>query len=126
MNLAPYVTSILRDMNIPGGRGSALHTFRIFTMDHRDHVHDLLMALANAVEPGPGVITVGAGTDLYANPARQGYAWRCGECLVVFRRGGRDPKSGVNYPTLQAADRAARKHSHDDHAGRVPVTEVTR
>lgn len=126
MSLAPYVRSITRDLNIPGGRGSAAHTFRTFALTNQDRVGDLVMALAGAVEPGPGTITVGEGAALYANPLREGFAWRCGECLHIFRNGGRDPKSGVNYKTLRGASNAARRHSVEDHAGAVPVTEVTR
>jgi hypothetical protein len=124
MNLAPYVESILRDLKIPGGRTSALHTLRAFHLTHQALTGDLIMELADAVEPGPGTITLGEGALLYANPARQGYAWRCGECLHVFRRGDPDPKSGVNYKTLRGASNAAHKHSDEDHAGRVPVKEV--
>lgn len=125
-DIAPYVTSILRDLNIPGGRASALHNLRMFDLAHGDLTGDLISELADATEPEPGTITVGEGADLYGNPARQGYAWRCGECLAVYRRGGRYPKSGVNYKTLQGASSAAHKHARDDHASTVPVKEVTR
>lgn len=126
MNLAPHVTSILRDLNIPGGRGSALHNLRMFDLAHGDLTGDLITALADATEPEPGTITVGEGADLYGNPARQGYAWRCGECLAGYRRGGPYPKSGVNYETQQGAVNAAHRHARDDHAGAIPVKETTR
>jgi hypothetical protein len=86
---------------------------------------DVVYAVAAGVEPGPNVITVGEAPLVFGNPLRDGYAWRCGPCLYEFRRGGRLAVSGVNYKTLRGASNAARKHNREDHAGKVPVTEVT-
>lgn len=83
-------------------------------------------AVAAVVEPAAGQIRVGEAPLVFGNPLRQGYAWRCGECLATFRRGGPDPHAGVNYKTLRGATNAARRHAADGHAGRVPVEEVTR
>lgn len=85
-----------------------------------------IYAAAAAAEPSPGVITVGEGALLFTNPFREGFAWRCGECLAVFRRGGADPHAGANYETLRGATGAARKHASEGHAKQVPVEEVTR
>ncbi|WP_187438183.1 hypothetical protein [Actinomadura decatromicini] len=83
-------------------------------------------AIYAVAEPGPGQITVGEAPLVFGNPLRHGFAWRCGECLDTFRRGGPDPHAGVNYTTLHAASNAARKHSAEGHTGSVPVHEVTR
>lgn len=87
---------------------------------------DVVYAVAAAVEPGPDEITVGEAPIVFGNPLRDGYAWRCGACLHAFRRGGRSAVAGVNYRTPRGATNAARKHTDEDHAGTVPVTEVTR
>jgi hypothetical protein len=89
-------------------------------------VRDLVMKLAEMVDPEPGVITVGEGPLVFGNPLREGFAWRCGECLAIFRRGGPDPHAGVNYKTLRGASGAARKHAAEGHTKPVPVEEVTR
>lgn len=98
--------------------------FRVVTSAYP--VRDLVMELAEMVEPEPGVITVGEGPLVFGNPLREGFAWRCGECLAIFRRGGPDPAAGVNYKTLRGAMSAARKHGDEGHAEPVPVEEVTR
>lgn len=67
-----------------------------------------IYAVAAAVEPDPNDITAGEGPLVFGNPLRDGFAWRCGACLHRFRRGGPDPKSGVNYKTLRGASNAAR------------------
>ncbi|OLT12973.1 hypothetical protein BJF79_03470 [Actinomadura sp. CNU-125] len=85
-----------------------------------------IYAVAAAVEPGPGQILVGEAPRVFGNPLRQGFAWRCGECLDVFRRGGPDPRSGVNYKTLRGAGAAARKHSTEGHPTSVRVDEAPR
>lgn len=98
--------------------------FRVVTSAYP--VRDLVMELAELVEPEPGVITVGEGPLVFGNPLREGFAWRCGECLAIFRRGGPDPAAGVNYKTLRGAMNAARKHGDEGHAKPVPVEEVIR
>ena len=88
-------------------------------------IEDAIYAVAAAVEPHPDEITVGEAPLVFGNPLRDGYAWRCGTCLDAFRRGGRSAVGGVNYTTIRGALNAARKHTNDDHAGSVPVTEIT-
>lgn len=85
-----------------------------------------IYAVAAVAEPAPGRIVVGEVPLVFGNPLRQGYAWRCGECLNAFRRGGPDPHAGVNYKTLRGAAGAARKHAAEGHPERVSVVEVTR
>lgn len=85
-----------------------------------------IYAVAAPVEPGPGQITVGEAPLVFGHPLRQGYAWRCGECLHNFRHGGPDPHAGVNYKTLRGAAGAARKHASEGHRQAPRVVEVTR
>lgn len=85
-----------------------------------------IYAVAAPVEPAPGRITVGEVPLVFGNPLRQGYAWRCGECLHDFRNGGPNPHAGVNYKTLRGAVGAARKHAREGHRKTLPVVEVTR
>jgi len=85
-----------------------------------------IYAVAAVAEPDPGLITVGEAPLVFGNPLRQGFAWRCGECLHIFRRGGPDPHAGVNYKTLRGASNAAHKHATEHHQGRVRVEELTR
>jgi hypothetical protein len=89
-------------------------------------VHDLVQALSAIVEPKPGEITVGLMHLVLGNPFREGWAWRCGQCLHVYRTGGKLPSAGVNYKTLRGATMVARKHSAEEHNGRASVKEVTR
>lgn len=85
---------------------------------------DAVYTTAAAVEPHARQITVGALTHLYANPWRIGYGWRCGACLHAARTGGSDPAAGVNYKTLRGANSAAREHTNEEHAGKVPVEVI--
>lgn len=89
-------------------------------------IEDTVYAVAAVVEPGPGRIIVGEAPLVFGNPLREGFAWRCGECLAVFRRGGPDPHAGVNYKTLRGAANAAHKHATGGHTRKIPVREVTR
>jgi hypothetical protein len=92
----------------------------------RTTVHDLVMALSAIVEPKPGEITVGLMHLVLGNPFREGWAWRCGQCLHVYRNGGKLPSAGVNYKTQRGAATAARKHSDEEHDGAVSLRELTR
>jgi hypothetical protein len=89
-------------------------------------VHDLVMDLSALVEPKHGEITVGLMHLVLGNPFRDGWAWRCGQCLHVYRNGGKLPSAGVNYKTQRVAITAARKHATEEHSEPVRVREVTR
>ncbi|MGI5423021.1 hypothetical protein [Actinomadura luteofluorescens] len=117
---ASLVTDTLKDGDLHKARGLFQSAASSVGLDRA------VYAVAAAVEPDPGQITVGEAPMVFGNPLRIGFAWRCGECLQTFRRGGRDPKSGVNYQTLRGALNAAHKHSRDDHTGAVTVKETTR
>ncbi|HEX5541985.1 MAG TPA: hypothetical protein VFX60_10575 [Micromonospora sp.] len=117
---AEIVVHTIRDGDLAKARGLWMDAAAEVGADHA------IYAVAAVVEPGPGRIVVGEVPLVYGNPLRQGYAWRCGECLDAFRRGGPDPHAGVNYRTLRGAFGAARKHAADGHTKPVPVGEVTR
>lgn len=67
---------------------------------------DLLKQLAATVEIPRRTIVWGHGIDVWANPHRDDYAWRCGDC----------PWTGSNYTTGRCARTAAEKHAaeHSD------------
>ncbi|MBB4913326.1 hypothetical protein [Streptosporangium saharense] len=77
-------------------------------------VTDLLKRLAATVAIPAGLVVVGFGIDIWANPHRSGYAWRCGNC----------PWTGSNYESMRAARSAAREHAHDHQADETPVPVV--
>lgn len=85
---------------------------------------DAVYAMAATVEPHPSQITVGPMPILFGNPFRTGYGWRCGACLHTAHTGGPDPASGVNYKTMRGADSAARRHSSEEHAGKLSVEVI--
>lgn len=116
---AEIVVRTIRAGDLAKARGLWMDAAAMVGADHA------IYAVAAVVEPGPGRIVVGEAPLVYGNPLRQGYAWRCGECLDAFRRGGPDPHAGVNYKTLRGATGAARKHAVEGHPKPVPVEEVT-
>ncbi|MFG1755922.1 hypothetical protein [Streptosporangium sandarakinum] len=69
-----------------------------------DRLAELVKRLAATVEVPKRTIVWGAGVDVWANPHREGYAWRCGDC----------PWTGSTYPTRHHAQAAARRHA-DEH-----------
>lgn len=117
---AEIVVRTIRAGDLAKARGLWMDAAAMVGADHA------IYAVAAVVEPGPGRIVVGEAPLVYGNPLRQGYAWRCGECLDAFRRGGPDPHAGVNYRTLRGATAAARKHAAQGHSSRVRVEEATR
>lgn len=121
--LPPWATAITAAIRA-GNLGKARGLFRTAAGDIS--IEDAVYAVAATVEPARDEITVGEAPLVFGNPLRDGHAWRCGTCLETFRRGGRSAVGGVNYKTLRGAISAARKHTDEDHAGTVPVTEVTR
>lgn len=108
-------------------RAGDLNNARRLFRDAAAHttVEDAIYATAATVEPAPGEITVGEAPMVFGNPLRDGYAWRCGNCLHAYRSGGRSAVGGVNLKTFRGALNSARKHSDDGHAGALPVREVT-
>lgn len=117
---ATIVADTIRAGDVPKARALWMDAAARVGADHA------IYAVAAVVEPDPGWIVVGDAPLVFGNPLRHGFAWRCGECLAAFRRGGPDPHAGVNYKTLRGATSAARKHAAEGHAERVPVEEVTR
>ncbi|MFF5261405.1 hypothetical protein ACFY4C_20880 [Actinomadura viridis] len=117
---ATIITDTIRAGDLLKARGLWMSAAAKVGADHA------VYAVAAVVEPGPGRIIVGEAPMVFGNPLREGFAWRCGECLHAFRRGGPDPHAGVNYKTLRGAVGAARKHTSEEHAGAVPVKVVTR
>lgn len=113
------VVAAIRDGDLPKARTLWIQAAAIRGADHA------IYAVAALAEPGPAQITVGEAPLVYGNPLRTGFAWRCGECLDAFRRGGPDPHAGVNYKTLRGARNAARKHATEDHTSPISVEEVT-
>lgn len=77
-----------------------------------DLVEDLVKQLAATVEIPQRTIVWGIGIDVWANPYRSDYAWRCGDCSWT----------GSNYTTDQRARNAAEKHAaeHLAASGRAP------
>ncbi|MFN2636943.1 MAG: hypothetical protein ABR585_07955 [Gemmatimonadaceae bacterium] len=74
----------------------------------------LVKKLAATVEIPKGAILVGFGIDVWSNPYRSGYAWRCGDC----------PWTGSNYKTAPASQRAADEHAADHREKGEPVPAV--
>ena len=75
-------------------------------------VAPLVRQLASTVIIPKGMVVWGFGIDVYANPYRDGYAWRCGDCPHA---------AGVNYRTENGAKRSAEQHVADNHPGRPPT-----
>lgn len=117
---AEIVADTIRTGDLEKARGLWMDAAATVGADHA------VYAVAAPVEPDPGQITVGEAPLVFGNPLRQGFAWRCGECLDAFRNGGPDPHAGVNYKTLRGATGAARKHATEGHPKRIAVEEVTR
>ncbi|MER5320875.1 hypothetical protein [Streptosporangium roseum] len=76
-------------------------------------VTDLVKRLAATVAIPKGVIVFGFGIDIWNNPHRDDYAWRCGDC----------PWTGSNYRSMPAARSAAEGHAadHQTRGTTVPV-----
>ena len=71
----------------------------------QDAVSPLVKQLAETVVVPAGMVVWGFCIDLYANPYRSGYAWRCGGC----------PHAGVNYRTEGCAKWSAGQHVAEYH-----------
>ncbi|MFG1748590.1 hypothetical protein [Streptosporangium sandarakinum] len=77
-------------------------------------VTDLLKRLAATVPIPTGMIVFGFGIDIWNNPHRDDYAWRCGDC----------PWTGSNYRNMPAARSAAEEHAKDHRGERKSVPVV--
>lgn len=71
-------------------------------------------AVCEATPPPPGVIVVGAASIVWANPFRDDYGWRCGDC----------PRYENTHQSRGSAERAAGKH-RQKHLG-IKVRWITR
>uniref|UniRef100_UPI003F493065 hypothetical protein n=1 Tax=Streptosporangium sp. CA-235898 TaxID=3240073 RepID=UPI003F493065 len=112
-SLAPVVeaiTAALHDRDLPTARD---HFNRAVQGDQAD-LGSLLKQLAGTVEIPKGTVTLGFGIDVWSNPYRGGYAWRCGDCRWT----------GSNYTTDRSAHRAAKKHAAEHQEPRPVVVEI--
>ncbi|MEU8379809.1 NUDIX hydrolase [Streptosporangium sp. NPDC048865] len=75
----------------------------------------LAKQLAANVEIPKGTIVVGFGIDVWGNPHRDGYAWRCGDCRWT----------GSNYLTAPGAQGDAEEHAimHQEQGEPVPAVQ---
>lgn len=71
-------------------------------------VEVLVRRLAATVVLPAGMVVWGFGRDVWANPHRFDYAWRCGGCRWT----------ASNYTADRAAQAAAERHVVEDHAAR--------
>ncbi|MER7131333.1 hypothetical protein [Streptosporangium saharense] len=67
----------------------------------QERMEALVQALAADVTIPIGAVIVDFGIDVWNNPHRTGFAWRCGDC----------PWTGSNYTTEHAARAAAEEHA---------------
>ncbi|MFD0884057.1 hypothetical protein ACFQ08_05745 [Streptosporangium algeriense] len=88
--------------------------FRRAVHSNPSAVTGLLKCLADAVTIPAETIVYGFGIDIWANPHRADYAWRCGDC----------PWTASNYRSMAAARSAAEEHAHDHQTGGTPVPVV--
>jgi hypothetical protein len=79
--------------------------------DHPGDTGTLLIALAATVAVPPGTVVWGHGVDVWANPCRGDFAWRCGDC----------PWTGSGYRTAPVARSAAKRHA-DEHG--IPLQRI--
>lgn len=80
----------------------------------RDVIETLVKQLAATVDIPSGTIVWGFGIDVWANPHRYDYAWRCGDC----------PWTGSNYTSERGAQRAAGRHAGEHRAKGEPAPEL--
>ncbi|MFI6513324.1 hypothetical protein ACIBCT_37460 [Streptosporangium sp. NPDC050855] len=109
--VADDIAAALHDRDLHRARAA----FDRAVHDNQAALQMLLKELAATVEIGAGTVVVGFGIDVWANPYRDGYAWRCGCCRW----------SGSNYLTAPAARRAANKHADEHKQSRPTVCDST-
>lgn len=109
--VAKAIADALHDRDLPVARGH----FDRAVQGRQVVLGALVKRLAESVEVPEGTIVVGFGIDVWGNPHRYDYAWRCGDC----------PWTGSNYTTSRAARRAAEKHAEEHHSTRRALPAVT-
>jgi hypothetical protein len=78
----------------------------------KETLDELVQRLAKDVTIPAGAIVTGYGIDVWNNPWRYDFAWRCGDCR----------SNGSNYETEDAARAAAEEHAaeHGEKGGVAP------
>ncbi|MGC5012497.1 hypothetical protein ACLQ2R_17170 [Streptosporangium sp. DT93] len=106
--VAEDIGDALYDRDLPTAR----QLFDRAVQDNEEALSTLLKQLAKNVEIPRGTVVYGFGIDVWGNPHRDGYAWRCGSCRWT----------GSNYTTDGGAQRAAEKHAAE-HKGSKPKVQ---
>ncbi|MFI6883183.1 hypothetical protein [Streptosporangium canum] len=104
------ILDALDDRDLPTAR----EHFRRAVHGNPSAVTDLVTRLAATVDVPQGAIVFGFGIDIWNNPHRDGYAWRCGDC----------PWTGSNYRSMSAVRSAAEGHAADHRTSRKSVPAV--
>lgn len=68
---------------------------------------DLVVAVGQTALPAARTITWGPAPYVFANPLREDWVWRCGDCRMT----------GSNFRTSTSARRDAAQHRDEDHPG---------
>lgn len=102
------ITAALHVRDLP----TAQRCFDETVNDDQAVVEPLVRQLAETVALPAGMVVYGFAIDMFANPHRSGYAWRCGACPHA---------AGVNYRTENGAKWSADQHVADYHVGRPPM-----
>ncbi|WP_405149410.1 hypothetical protein OG589_14420 [Sphaerisporangium sp. NBC_01403] len=104
------ITAALDDRDLQTARRHFDHA----TQGRRDAVEGLVKQLAATVDIPKRTIVWGHGIDVWGNPHRYDFAWRCGDCRWT----------GSNYTTDRGARTAAGKHAAEHRAKGEPVPAV--
>lgn len=99
---AEAIASSLRERDLKKARA----LFDKATGGDRELVQALVRQLATTVVIPTDMVVWGHGKDVWANPYRWDYAWRCGGCRWT----------ASNYKTERAARASAKRHAVEDHA----------
>jgi hypothetical protein len=95
-----------------GDIDTAQEAFR--TAAHKTSVGQAARAVCEATPPPAGTIIVGPALLVWANPFRDDYGWRCGNCRWT----------ASTYKTRRNAEKSANKHA-GEHPG-IKVRWITR
>ncbi len=106
------VDDIVAALNV-GDLQAARHYFDLAARNAPDEIAALLKQLAAAVNIPRGAIVCGAGIDVWGNPHRDDFAWRCGNC----------PWTGSGYQSARGARTGAERHgaAHWENGEPVPA-----